>query len=71
MADAIPDPNLLAIARAIAVEAVRENEGNLQLALLLVSQTAALFAANVSVGYMRLGSPKKQASSDEVHHASC
>ena len=71
MAAAIPDSDLLAIARAIAVEAVRESEGNLQLALLLVSQTAALFAANVSVGYMRLGSPKKPTSSDEVNHAPC
>lgn len=71
MAAAIPDSDLLAIARAIAAEAVRESEGNLQLALLLVSQTTALFAANVSVGYMRLGSPKKPTSSDEVNHASC
>ena len=71
MADAISDPDALSVAHAIATEAVRESEGDLRRALVLVSQVAALFAANVSTGYMRLGAPKPPSSSDEVADAPC
>ena len=58
MADAIRDPQRLRIAETIAADAVRESGGDLQAALVLVSQTAAFFAANVSAGYMRLAPPR-------------
>ena len=71
MADMISDPDALSVAHAMATEAVRESEGDLRHALILVSRMAVLFAANVSVGYMRLGALKQPTSSDEVNHASC
>ena len=71
MADTISDPGALSIAHAIATEAVRESEGDLRRALMLVSQVAALFAANVSTGYMRFGAPKRSSNSDEVADAPC
>lgn len=52
---ATSNPYLTCTARAIAVAALRESGGDLQFALALVSETAALFAARVSAGYMRLG----------------
>ena len=63
MADAIRNPQLLCIAEAIAADAVRESGGDLQAALLLVSQTAAFFAANVSAGYVRLMLPQAPSGS--------
>ncbi len=69
MADTISDSDALSVAHAIATEAVRESEGDLRRALVLESQMAALFAANVSAGYMRLGAPKQPNRSDEVADA--
>ncbi len=59
MPSPVRDPNLLPIARAIAAEAVRDTGGDLEAALLLVARTAALFAANVSAGFMRLAPPRE------------